>query len=169
MKLTIKTVLGMYDKTKDGTPLVIKSGKAIGKPYQKANVTFIETGEKVVSMNVWSGNKCEVGQVMEGDIAEREWQGKKYYDFKAINKEAKHDMELGQIKFALAKHDTQIKDIQEFLKTTFPVELKKMADKKELDTKGYVYPEDIGEPNFDVANANAELETLSQEDDYETL
>ncbi len=164
MKLTISQILGTYDKTKDGTPLIIKSGKQVGKPYQKANVKFTETGDKVVSMNIWSGNKCEIGQIMEGDITEREWQGKKYYDFKAINKDTKQEMEIGQIKFSLAKHDMQIKEIQEFIRQQFPRE----TARKQLESEiAGGYPVSTGQPNFD--DANAELETISMEENENVI
>lgn len=116
MKLTVNKIVGVYDKSKDGKAFVTKTGK----PYKKATVTFTETGEKLVTVMVWTGQTCDVGQVFEGEITEREWNGNKYYDLKVVSEKDKQADELAKIKFSLAKHDSQIKDIISFLKEKFP-------------------------------------------------
>ncbi len=120
MKLTVKQIVGVYDKTKDGKPFVTKNGKS----YKKATVTFVETGEKMVTVMVWNDKTCEIGQVFEGEIEEREWQGKKYYDLKVINEKQKQEDKIAQMDFSIANLDRKVKEIQVFLQGKYPKELK---------------------------------------------
>lgn len=147
-KLTVKKIVGTYDKSKDGKPFLTKQGK----PYSKSTVTFEETGEKLVTVMVWSGQTCNEGQVFDGEIAEREWQGKKYYDLKVVNEKEKLATELAQIKFSIANLHRKVGEIMGIINM-------KVDDGRNSDGS---LP-----PNFDVVDdiedANAELESLADD------
>jgi hypothetical protein len=124
MKLKINQIVGMFDKSKDGKPFVTQ----YGKPYKKATVKFVETGEKLVSMPVWSGQKDPiVGDMVEGEITEREWKGNKYYDFKADKKDDKAALEVAQLKFSIANTNRKLDSLTVLFYKEFP-----KYDKKDM-------------------------------------
>lgn len=136
-KLTINTIVGIYDKSKDGKAFITKTNK----PYKKATVKYTETGDKMVTMPVWSGNQePKVGDVVQGEITERDWQGKKYYDFKADKKEDETKLLTAQFRFSIARVDARIDEIQEFLRSQYP-----QFSRKSMQT--------LEEPTFEVNNA----------------
>lgn len=112
-KLTIQTVVGMFDKSKAGVAFVTKTGK----PYKKATVKFKELGDKMVGMMVWDGDKCEVGQVVEGTIEEREWNGNKYYDLKVVSQKEKVNTEILATKTQISQVILQLQKITQWAKT----------------------------------------------------
>ena len=111
-KYTVTKILATYEKSKDGKAFITKNNK----PYKKANVNFTETGDKKVTVMIWEGEKCEVNQVYEGNIEEREWQGNKYYDLKVPSKKDAQRSEMNKLSFTIDKHDFQIKELQEIVR-----------------------------------------------------
>lgn len=161
MKLTVKKIVGTYDKTKDGKPFLTKQGK----PYSKSTVTFEETGEKLVTVMVWSGQTCNEKQVFDGEIVEREWQGKKYYDLKVVNEKQKQADELAQIKFSITNIHRKIDEIV--------AQIKFLNPGSNLTSAGTKVPDFIPNTEEQVIeyeqkmdayeNANAELDRLAEE------
>jgi len=112
MKYTIFKIIGTYDKSKQGVPFVTKNGK----PYKKSTVNFTEDPTKLVTVMVWQGNEIKVGDVVEGDITEREWNGNKYYDFKQATKPNK----IAQLEYSVAHLQFKVNQIVDFLKEKYP-------------------------------------------------
>lgn len=113
MKLKISKIVAVYDKSSKGVAYVTKTGK----PYKKATLKFVETGEKLVGANQWDGELFKEGQVLDGEIAEREYNGKKYFDLKVTSKKEREATEITALKFAVAKHDFLIKQMVEWIKS----------------------------------------------------
>lgn len=113
MKHTISAVVGVFATKKDGTALMTKTGK----PYKKATLKFTETGDKLVSSMVWDGNPDpKVGDVLEGEVTSREYNGNTYYDFKQATKASK----VVEMEFSIANINRKLDQVIAFLKEKYP-------------------------------------------------
>ena len=112
MKLTISKIVAVYDKSSKGVAYVAKNGK----PYKKATLKFVETGEKLVGANQWDGELFKEGQELDGEIETREYNGKQYFDLKVASKKTIEASKLAQLEFTVAKHDFQLKQVIEWMK-----------------------------------------------------
>lgn len=109
-KLTVSKVIGIYTSNFNKEPLVTKSGK----PYLNAKVCFTETGDKQVKVTKWDNKEVKVGDTFVGKVVDKEYNGKKYTELEVEKKSNPASLEIAQIKFALAKHDSQIKELLQF-------------------------------------------------------
>lgn len=141
---TVAKILGVFDKAKSGQPFVTKKGD----PYKKANVNFAGLEGKIVSVAIWQGETCEVGDEYEGIVESREYEGKTYYSFSGKKKEDKNAVEIAALKFSLQNAHRKIDEIVSFLKekpwlkpvqTPLPPEVKAA----QVETADEINPEDI--------------------------
>lgn len=113
MRYTISEVVGVFTTKQDGTALMTKTGK----PYKKATVKFNETENKFVGMMVWDNEEDpKVGDVLEGEVKAKEWNGKTYHNFD----KAKAPSKTTQLEFKVAKIENYQRQIIAFLKEKFP-------------------------------------------------
>lgn len=68
------------------------------------------------------GDEVELN-ITESDKLDKE--GNPYINWKMPDVDSKKDVQIGQMLFAIGKHDSQIKEIQEFIRKQFPHMVKK--------------------------------------------
>jgi hypothetical protein len=143
----------------------IGSPKTVTTKYGDKRKSYIkakEHGDKF--LNIWCNKETDnwkEGSVVEvEDVVEREYNGKMYYDVKQINKDTQQANELGQIKFALAKHDFQIKELQEQVKKLVGVkeEVQVPEPNFDKDSKGNTINEPQGYPDSFTSQQEEEIE-----------
>lgn len=105
MKLTI-TRISVKDTDKNNNPLKIATGKMKGKPYWRVGLQAEETGERWISAfsfdqsDEW--HTLKVGDVIEKDIEEVEYNGVKYLNVVNKNKNVSRK-EFDELKERLEK------------------------------------------------------------------
>ena len=140
--------------------------KKTNKPFTSLSIKTKEHGDRFLS---GFGSKetqgWREGDVIELDVTESDKLdklGKPYLNWKLPNREDKVIERFSKIEFSLAKHDSQIRELREFIRGKFqiigPIEVNKLKEKIELNSDGSL------PPDFDVVDINADLETIYDEE-----
>ena len=111
-KYTVNKVIGNYTQSFDKKPLLSK----FGKPYINAKVTFAETGDKQVKVIKWDNVEVKEGDTFNGNVVDKEYQGKKYSELEIPKKDEVLASELTLLKFTLKRMDLQLQECRAYIK-----------------------------------------------------
>lgn len=110
MKYNVNKVLGNNSDDYNKKPYLIKTGRNVGKPYKVAKVCVPEYGERAVKVVKWDNQDVKIGDVLEGEIKEKEFNGVKYLELDT-QKENPLVARISAIEFSIANIHRKIDEI----------------------------------------------------------
>ncbi len=133
--------------------------KRTGKPFNSQTLKATEYGDRFIggfaSKETMYWKAGDVIDVIITESKELDKTGKPYINWELEKKETAEQVRMNQLEFRLAKHETQIKEIQDFIKGKYTIP-------PEIDTRVGRNSDGSLVPNFDVPNE--ELDIISDED-----
>lgn len=105
MKINITKIAAVYDKKKDGTPLIDKAGK----PYFRALIKTREHGEQILSGFLYEQPDHLEGTEVDWEVYEETWNEQKQLKFKVPSKGS-------ELNRAIMRHEAEIAKLWEAVK-----------------------------------------------------